>query len=789
MNEKERNRSDFIIRLSDLRKNDPVGNKAVNLSFMLKHGYKIPNTLTCVFDAYEVYKTADSFVLTHIKDELSKHIQENQKYSVRSSANIEDATSYSFAGQFSTQLNVEGSSAILEAIQDVWKSAEKASENEYIKEVNNESMIKMGVIIQEMVDPIYSGVVFTKNPLTGLDEVIVESVDGYGVSLVQEGVTPDRWLYKWGEWKEKPDHKDERLSVIERVIQESTELAKLYGSPLDLEWCYDGQYIYWLQLRAITTLESTKLYSNRMSREFLPGLIKPLVWSVNTPMINSSWKELFREVIGSAADSIDIHKLTKQFYYRAYFNMGIIGDIFEVLGMPREALEILAGIESAGEDKPMFKPSSRTFVHLPRMLTAVLRKLMFSKSIEIFLREYQEKYNSYNEINLGALSYQSILHHIDELYNLNRYGSYMVIVSQLLNSLYNMMLNGMLSRYDIAISEFPLAPKTNRLRESDPRYMLDQLRRAYSELNETEKNRMEQEGIDTYVSKSTEMKFSQLFLEFMKRFGHLSDSGNDFSRRSWRETPDLVINMIKSQQKEGDTKSVETPVDLNNFLREKRMNRTIYQRAMRYQEYRELVNALYTFGYSQFRRFFLQIALLLQKEKKIEEQEDIFYLTHIEIRNVIQNRVNPSEARKKIQQRRQEMEEYADIILPEIIIGDSPPLILDKQEIGMELSGVATSGGHYTGPAKVVRGIGDFGKITEGDVLVIPYSDVSWTPLFSMAKAVISESGGLLSHCSIVAREYGIPAVVSVAGAMQIEDGSMLAINGDNGEIAVLKPR
>jgi pyruvate,water dikinase len=133
------------------------------------------------------------------------------------------------------------------------------------------------------------------------------------------------------------------------------------------------------------------------------------------------------------------------------------------------------------------------------------------------------------------------------------------------------------------------------------------------------------------------------------------------------------------------------------------------------------------------------------------------------------------------------MEEYEDLVLPEIIFGDAPPINLLQQKIGLELTGVGTAGGHYTGPARVVRGVGDFGKIQEGDVLVIPYSDVSWTPLFSLAKAVISESGGLLSHCSIVAREYGIPAVVSVDAATQIEDGTLLAVDGNNGLVLVLE--
>jgi phosphohistidine swiveling domain-containing protein len=777
----------YIMELAQVGKRNQVGNKAKNLSFLVNHGFDIPRTMVCNFDAYLGYESGETSILEQLQEELSTRIEKGKKYSVRSSASIEDSTSYSFAGQFSTHLNVEGVRAIIDAIVDVWKSAEAVSKTDYIKTVKKGDSILMGVIIQEMIEPNYSGVVFTKNPLTGLDEVIVESVEGYGDALVQEGVTPDRWVYKWGEWIEAPEQLDERFSIIESVIHQSQELAKIYGAPLDLEWCFDGIQIFWLQLRVITALESTKLFSNRLSREFLPGMIKPLVWSVNIPVINSSWKNLFKEAIGNAADSIDIHKLSKQFYYRAYFNMGIIGDIFEILGMPREALEILAGIESTGTEKPIFKPSSKTMTHLPRMMLAALRKLMFSKSIEKFLRDYRKHYERINSVDLLSLNIQDTFNHIDELFRLNTYGSYMVIVSQLLNNLYNMMLKQMLSRNDIDTENLHLMPGTKRLRDSDPRHMISLLHQAYSSLSDDKKKAIESKETNEFEKDIEDTEFGRLYVDFMKRFGHLSDSGNDFSRPSWRETPEIVINLIKRDHRTNVARPSDARKEMFRVLDQKRMIKIVYNRAMRYQEYRELVNSLYTFGYSQFRRFFVHLATLLQDKNLIEDMEDIFYLEYTEIRKLIETKLGQDEAKARIIRRRLEMEEFKDMILPEIIFGDTPPLNLGKQKIGRELRGVGTSGGSYSGRAKVVRGVGDFGKIKEGDILVIPYSDVSWTPLFSLAKAVISESGGLLSHCSIVAREYGIPAVVSVDGATFIEDDTVLVVDGNNGLVLVLE--
>jgi pyruvate,water dikinase len=134
-------------------------------------------------------------------------------------------------------------------------------------------------------------------------------------------------------------------------------------------------------------------------------------------------------------------------------------------------------------------------------------------------------------------------------------------------------------------------------------------------------------------------------------------------------------------------------------------------------------------------------------------------------------------------QRKEEMERCEHAILPDVIYGNTPPPVIDQSDA--KLKGTPTSRGYYTGKTKVVRGINDFRKLDQGDVLVIPYSDVGWIPLFAKAGAVIAESGGMLSHSSIIAREYGIPAVVSVSGALQLNDDLMVSVDGYKGEVHV----
>jgi pyruvate,water dikinase len=131
------------------------------------------------------------------------------------------------------------------------------------------------------------------------------------------------------------------------------------------------------------------------------------------------------------------------------------------------------------------------------------------------------------------------------------------------------------------------------------------------------------------------------------------------------------------------------------------------------------------------------------------------------------------------------MAKYADVMLPEVIIGEEAPPP-QQERVLRRLKGVAASTGYYQGRVTTVSGVQDFQKIQDGDVLVIPYSDVGWTPLFVHAGAVISGAGGMLSHAAIVAREYRMPAVVSLRGINNLADGTTVAVDGFKGEVLII---
>jgi pyruvate,water dikinase len=243
-----------------------------------------------------------------------------------------------------------------------------------------------------------------------------------------------------------------------------------------------------------------------------------------------------------------------------------------------------------------------------------------------------------------------------------------------------------------------------------------------------------------------------------------------------------------TQYKPGIGPSQQTSDQLvfENSIKKSIFTRMLCARAAKYREYRTAVTFVYSLGYWLFRKYFLRIAEIWLSKGYIESKDDIFYLNLEEIRALAREKVSYLELRKRIIKRKAEVERYRDIALPDTIYGDLPESALVTAIAAKEFSGVPTSRGHYVGHARLVRGVRDFERIQQGDVLVIPYSDISWTPVFSKARAIVSESGGILSHCSIVAREYSIPAVVSVKGALTIKDGARIAVDGYKGTVRVL---
>jgi len=317
------------------------------------------------------------------------------------------------------------------------------------------------------------------------------------------------------------------------------------------------------------------------------------------------------------------------------------------------------------------------------------------------------------------------------------------------------------------------------LRDLSPNIRLAELHRAFLEMPVAIRDQVAAGRLD--IDGATEFRAG--FDEFMRVFGHLSDSGTNFASVPWRDNPGLVLRMVRDFVEKRPTSARLPYQRLGIPLSDRPLLDLLFRRARDHRLYREQIGSLYTLGYGLFRNLFLELGSRLARRGSLRRSDDILFLYLPEVRETVAGKLVPAESLRLVDERRQDMARNRDTRLPSIIFGDvPPPEYNDSQRL---LRGTATSPGYYTGPVRVVRGVADFDRITKGDVLVVPFTDVGWTPLFSRAGALVSESGGMLSHGSIIAREYGIPAVVSVPNACELTEGTVVAVDGYSGTIVV----
>jgi pyruvate,water dikinase len=761
-----------------------AGTKGASLHLLMKHGFNVPNTFICDWKAYQRFLTKDDRLESCLRHQLKDIIAPDKTYAVRSSANLEDNLGHSFAGQFDTFLNVRGVDEIMQAIKSVWLSIQTPVVHAYLEHLDIEdSDLLMAVLIQEMVKPIYSGVALSKNPVTGADEIVIEAVVGEGTQLVQSGITPDRWINRWGYWLEKAEQSQVPFTLVEKIAEQLKEIASRLSYPVDTEWVFDGQSLYWVQAREITALNTHNIYSNYLSREMMPGMLKPLSFGISAPLMSNSVLRWLREMIGDF--NVSPQDLVKPFYYRAYFNMGAMGEIFNKFGFPTESIEMLIDVMPPGAQKPKIKPTLKTLSCVPCICLFLIRQIRFVRKTHRVLDKLESEIQRFSKHQLLELSPKEILSAVSRHNQIVEEIAYYASLSLFLLSMFNRVLKRQLASRGIEFSTFEVTENMPELDQYYPSTGLHELYNHYCALPPEKKTALsclayhqlqEIDGLDTFLE-----QFSAL----LDQFGHLGDSGNDFSIPPWRETPDEVLKMVTDYQ---PTANFQAPkinlLDLKARRQVTPMFLFFYHRVRNLQLLREKASNLYTRGKVIYRYYFLALGQQFTASGFLDNPEDIFYLSPSQVKQMVHDEDISDVYRSIVDQAKQDMLRLKDVQLPTIIYGeDPPPLTADASTKIM--AGISTSIGVYTGPACVVKNMQEFPKLQQGDVLIIPYSDVSWAPLFTRAGALVSEAGGMLSHGSIVAREYNIPAIVSVDMATSIPDGTRLTVDAHNGLVHI----
>lgn len=480
------------------------GSKALQLSRLMSLNVGVPH-------GFVVLATDDL-------SGVDEFIKPGTRYVVRSSASGEDGTAVSFAGQLDSIPDVVGEEAIRSAICEVRDSVFGERALSYA-----DGGISVHTVVQEQVHAVASGVIFTRNPVTGLDERVVEAVAGSAEGILSGGVEPDRWVWRWGAFTEQPVASPIDEPLVREVINEAEMIASEFDQALDLEWVFDGAALWWVQCRPITAADIT-VYSSRISREVLPGAIKPLVWSVNIPLVNGGWIRLFDRALGPTG--LEPDDLAKSFGYHAYFNMTAMGRLFAQMGLPEDSLELLLGLPKGPDAPSMRPPLAATIRLLPRLLRFGWQTSRARARTQTTLAESETLMAAHRNVDLSEDSLAELLDRVsglsDDLADLVEAN---IVVPILMNGWSALLRRAM---GDLIVG-WSLTPEAEaQVAEFDPRAAIAQLSKALREGGPSHP--------DTLAAQTA----------VLGSFGHLSESGNDFSVPTWAEQPDLVLRMAEA---------------------------------------------------------------------------------------------------------------------------------------------------------------------------------------------------------------------------------------------------
>jgi rifampicin phosphotransferase len=728
---------------------------------------------------------------------------------VRSSLVGEDAGSASFAGQFSSHLQVEGEEALLTAVRASWASLFAHTAAAYLGQLQADAASDsdgpaMAVVVQRMVAASAAGVAFSANPITGELGVIIEAAPGLGDAVVGGKVAADRYVVNSrGVLAETTPVEPQAPVLSEAEILQLAgtvrDLAGRAGGPRDIEWALDGDF-HILQCRPITSLAGRRVYSNRLTADMAPGLVKPMVYTTNThAKAREVFGKLFTELIGP--NDYDFTRLTPRICSRVYADMTLMGELLTRIGLPPNFMEMMM-LSERSERGHMMHMNRRTLLAMTRMAHLAFRHGRLPRHQAALLARWQVALEPYRGRDWSETPLPELLHQLGELVDYRNSAFWLFFVAGMGMAMRNALLRRWVERRTTGVDATELVRGLTSLRSLEPLHAIRKLgehaRNLPPDLREP-LSAADPDELQDRLGASPEGRalLGEVGL-FMDRFGFLSSNGSDFTASSWAENPGLVWRSIARAVESSDNLPFEEALTTRQEARRSAraqlgpLARLVFDRLLASVvgaiELREAVGLLMSEYSYEMRRVFLAIADRFVARGDLARPEDLFFLTYDEMQELAAGRLQPGEAGARIGERRSEYEADALIAPPSVVSGDpdlirrAPPV---QPEAGAYLSGIPGSSGMAQGRARVVHDpVAAPPSLCREDILVVPYTDVGWTPLFATIGGIVSETGGQLSHAAIVAREYGLPAIVGVKGAtVLIREGQSLAIDGNRGRV------
>ncbi|GGS18456.1 putative phosphoenolpyruvate synthase [Streptomyces parvus] len=767
---------------------------------------------------------------------------EGAAYAVRSSATAEDLPTASFAGQQDTYLNVVGPAAVLRHISRCWASlfTERAVTYRRRNGIDDRT-VRMAVVVQRMVFPDASGVLFTADPVTGNRRTAtVDAGFGLGEALVSGLVNPDVFAVRDGEVvtrtiavKERavralpgggtrevtvePEQR-ERPALTDAQVVELGRLGRRiearFGCPQDIEWCLADDGFRIVQSRPITTLfpvpapaplpeaaeggRAPSVYVSVGHQQMMTDAMKPLGWSMwqRTAMVpmHEAGGRLFVDVTPRLASPASRSAL-----------LDILGK-----GDPlvRDALETVlerdgsappvpdadpVGPPAGGAPEPSVTEADPAIVaelveRSETSLAALERGIRTKSGPELF-DFLAEAFEEHKRVLSDPLSMRAIMAGMEATWWLNdKLGEWLgeknAADTLTLSAPGNITSEMGLDLLDVADAIRPHPEVVAFLNGVDVHHddFLDELVKRPGGSGA-------REAIETYLG----------------RYGMRCVGEIDITRPRWSERPATLVPPIldnvrnfgpgaaERRFEQGRQKALRAERDVLSRLRalpdgERKADeaKRMIDQVRAFAGYREYPKYGIVCRYFLYKQALLAEAGRLVRDGVLAEREDVYYLTFQELEDVVRSRRADD---RLIARRREEFRSYETLAPPRVLTSDGDAVTgsyrRDDVPAGA-LAGLAVSTGSVEGRARVILDLAD-AELEEGDILVTRFTDPSWSPLFLGVAGLVTEVGGLMTHGAVIAREYGLPAVVGVDRATRlIRDGQRIRVHGTDGYVEIL---
>ena len=764
------------------------------------------------------------------------HLGGDIAVAVRSSATAEDMPTLSFAGQMDTYLNVRGGDGVIDSVKRCWASLWTGRAIGYRKRQGiRPEDVAIAVVVQQLVPAEAAGVIFTANPVTGArNELVINASWGLGEAIVSGRVTPDTIVVNKqtgriasqevadkeamtvrlddGTREEPVPAERRRRAVLEPAQAE--ELAKLgmkieelYGRAMDVEWATSGGRIFIVQARPVTVLPESlaapewevplrgRQYWRSSVAELLPDPLSPLFATLAVPLWTEALQAMAKSrrmqlLIGRDVELVTIHEY-------AYYSFSLtawraVRLLFAAPVLIPRVIRMMRSGEAkwTNETRPRYAKAAGAWSERDLATIPLLELLSGARDIVAAAAAY---YVSIQTVlggsNVSEAIFTNVYNHL-----VRRKSDPTALIFLL--GFESAPIRAEKSLYDLAI----WAQTRGELAEYLSRTSGADIAAAFGS----------QPG--PIADGESWREFTSRFAEHLNRFGH-AVYNLDFATGVPAEDPGAVIETLRyfvsGQGRNPHERqaaaaaarelAAETALARLGVLR-LRLFKSVLRWAQHCAPLREDALADVGLGWPVLRRMLREVGRRMAAAGAIAERDDVFWLKWEEAEAAARG-LDAGQAagdhRRAISERRESWRREHGVTPPVAlpIKGGGRLFGFDVSHLmparsgraaGNLIKGIGASPGRVTGTARVICGPEEFALMKPGDILVAKITTPAWTPLFALASGVVTDVGGPLSHSSIVAREYGVPAVLGTGEATRrIRSGQRVTVDGSSGVVRV----